>query len=560
MDSSIGDIYRPPSQPAGRQVAAWAAGTIGTVVLIVCLSVAGTYIATLTEARADVGRSLGVIAGAVAIGAVFGLALPYVAARAWAMVLFALTALTLLTGGPLLVVVAFVIRQMESPDVANDRGFLSLWSFGVFATALGFALGAWLLARLQSVDARHALASWSRRLGAGYGVFLGLAGIMTALAFLALINARETVDVDGNVSSVVEQALLLTFVAAGLIVPGVILTYHCISSAMGEPSGRFDTPRAMVLLATFAGAMLAGQAIMMQDSPIAAPMPVLHVLAAAMPGLTLAAMAVRGSPLAGRAVGGLTWRQVTLATAISMGLATVIAVYVEGIGSYYAIVLLLVHNGAFESITAYDDFNRVVENAEFLLTDNEQFAAGLITAAILAPVIEEFSKSLAVRFTMSPWTTRGQAFVLGAYAGAGFGFLEALSYGLIGIDSDLGGWWLIMLVRGGSTSLHVLCSGLAGVAWWYWTRGKRPGIAAGLFGAAITIHAGWNAFFTAIDSRIFVLETVSNQTLEIVAYAVVISVSAAMIVAIPIVSRRLRDPMLPPASDTPLGMMAPWLG
>ena len=63
-----------------------------------------------------------------------------------------------------------------------------------------------------------------------------------------------------------------------------------------------------------------------------------------------------------------------------------------------------------------------------------------------------------------------------------------------------------------------------------------------------------------LDSRIFVLDTLSNRTLEILAYAIVAVVSSAMILAIPLVARRLRDAPPPPVEGTPLAAVQAWLG
>jgi RsiW-degrading membrane proteinase PrsW (M82 family) len=295
---------------------------------------------------------------------------------------------------------------------------------------------------------------------------------------------------------------------------------------------------------------------MRTESPIAAPMPVLHALAAALPGIGLVAMAGRGSFLRGIPVRGITWRQATMAAALAMSLAVAIAVYVESIGAAFAVVLLLVHHGAFEFASSSDAVFDVLEDADFILTENEQFVAGLIAAAVLAPISEELAKSLGVRFLMSPNSTRAQCFLLGAIAGAGFGFLEAMLYGLGGIADDLAGWWQIMVIRGGSTSLHVICSGLAGLGWWYWTIARRHRVTVVLFTIAILIHAGWNGVFTAIDSRIFVLDTLSNRTLEVIAYTIVGIVSGAMIVAVPVVARSLRPR---PANLGVADGLTPWL-
>ena len=160
---------------------------------------------------------------------------------------------------------------------------------------------------------------------------------------------------------------------------------------------------------------------------------------------------------------------------------------------------------------------------------------------------------------MRPHTTRAQCFVLGAFAGAAFGFLEALSYGLAGIEDDLGAWWSIMVIRGGSTSLHVICTGLEGAGWWYWSRAKQHRTAAALFGTAVLIHALWNGFATLIYSRIFFFETAESAIVDAIAYVFVAVVSVGMIVAIPAIARRLREPVAT-AERTPLGAMQPWMG
>ena len=63
-----------------------------------------------------------------------------------------------------------------------------------------------------------------------------------------------------------------------------------------------------------------------------------------------------------------------------------------------------------------------------------------------------------------------------------------------------------------------------------------------------------------LGSRILGLDTLSDRTLEIVAYVIVGVVSSAFIVAIPIVARRLRDAAPPSVEGTALGAIAPWMG
>jgi RsiW-degrading membrane proteinase PrsW (M82 family) len=250
----------------------------------------------------------------------------------------------------------------------------------------------------------------------------------------------------------------------------------------------------------------------------------------------------------------------TLAGALSMSVAVAIAVYVESLGSSIAVTLLLVDSNAFEFAETFDQVADVIfDFSSFLLSEKQQLVANLIAAAVLAPIVEEFAKSLSVRFLMHASSTRAQCFVLGAAAGAAFGFLEALLYGAGWITEDLGLWWQGMVVRAGSTSGHVLWTGVGGVAWWYWSHARRHRLALLLFAAAVAGHAGWNAVFTIVDSRIFFLEELSNRTIEIIAYVIVAVWAAVELTAIPVVARRLREPRII-IEGTPLATMEAWMG
>lgn len=540
-----------------RGVLRFLGAVAGTMVLTVCLLVAGVYIGHLCEADGDASEAVATIAVSIAIG-IGGMGLTFVSQRIYAKGMFAILALILVTAGVLMMPFAFVARQMDTEDLAEYRAFAALLWFGAASTLGGFALGFACLRWALRPHARAQLARWGRIIGSVYGVMLGISGVITIALLFQLLDASATFNENGEFS-VVEQAISYTAIAMLSLVPGVILTYHCISSAMGEGSSEFRAPWAIAGVALWVVVIALGQANMSRDDPVAGYMPVLHVLAAALPGVALAMLAARGSVLGGHRVRWVSWRQWTLAVALAMSVATVLASYVELLGGVIGIVLLLVHNGAFASAQDWDGVTRAMDDANFILTRNEQFAANLIVAAICAPLIEEFAKSLAVRLVLRPMSTRAQAFALGAAAGAGFGFIEAMLYGLQGIQNDLGDWWQIMLLRGGSTSLHVLCTGLGGLAWWYWSIGRRPSIGWILFGLAVLFHAGWNAAFTVIDSRIFGLETLSDDTLETIAYTIVAVISGAFIVAIPLVARRVREPRPASVVGTDFAAMTPWI-
>ncbi len=546
--------------PAHLAVLAWWGGIVGTIVLLISLTVAGVYISKLTTVDQDVAGGLLAVVISIAVGALIGMNVLWHSARVYAKVVFSLLSIVLMTGGFFMLVIAPVIRQMNTPELAEYQGFSVLIWFGALSTIAGIVLAGACIRWATRPIARRRLARWSRLLGSAYGVMLGISGLFGLIGLFFLINQSGGTDRNGRTFSIVAEAILVTYIAMQAFVPGVLLTYQGISASMGEKSSEYRPPLAALGVAMFGGVLLIGHLNMSSADPIAAPMPELHVLAAALPGITFAAMAARGSLLRGVRVRYLSWRQLTLAIAISMSVATTIAIYVEALGGVGAVMLMLVHNGAFEFARDGHDANTIISHSHTILSRNEQFFAGLIVASLLAPLSEEFGKSLSVRFMLRGTSTRAQAFALGAAAGAGFGFLEAMSYGLAGVSGDLGGWWQIMLLRGGSTSLHVFCTGLTGVAWWYWTVARRKRPALGLFALAVSFHALWNAAFTVIGSRILGLDTLSDRTLEIIAYTIVTIVAGIFIIAIPVVARMLRD--RPPATvaGTPMESLAVWLG
>jgi hypothetical protein len=545
---------------SASSIVGYVLAAVATMVLLSALIVAGVAIGDLTQAGADVSAASWTLGASVVVGFIFGVELLFVTKRTYAKVVYCILAVVLITAGVLMMTFAPVYRQVNTPDIAEYRAFRVLLLLGAAALLAGTVLAALCLRWALRPTALARLKRWARVLGSIYGVILGIQGLFMLLAMLALINGGSGASSSGRDLSVVEQAIAFTVIAAWFFVPGVLLTYHGISASMGEGSSQYRPPIALFGAVLFAGVVAVGEANMASGNAIAAPMPLLHVLGAVLPGITYVALASRGSLFRGAPVSGLTWRQITLAFALSMSVAAMIAVYVEGIGGLSATVLMLVHHGTFHHVTDTGGIGDRLSDAKYILSRNEQWMANLIAVAMVPPIVEEFGKGLGARFMMRGNTTRAQAFVLGAAAGAGFGFLEGLTYGAGGVSNALGDWYAIMLVRAGSTSLHVFNTGLVGLAWWYWSIGKRPRVGVALFGAAVAAHAIWNGLAVTLFSQILWLRTVDNHVLEIVTYVIVGVLGPGIILGIMLVARRLREPAPQPVAGTPLAAMAPWLG
>lgn len=538
----------------------------GSIALMVCVSVyAWIIFDDLTSADQTGGSALAGIAVTVFLGAVLGLGILWLSWRAYAKVACAFLAPTLILLGYFMLIFAPVYRQINSRGIAEYRASNALYVFGTLTLLGGLALAVLALSWALQPESRAALVRWRRPIGAAYGVLLGLFGLMILSLLAFIIAAASDDNFETEEIGVVAGVIAITALAMQFFVPGMILVYHGIRSSIGTRTGSFRPPWAILVGAVFAAIILLGQANMRLESPSAWPMPFLHTFAAVLPGTAYVALAMRGSWLRGQLIGGITWRQITLAWCLAIAVGAMSAGFVNTIGGLGVTIALLVHNGAFEGVAVvsgsyleYDVWD-VIGDAEFLLTSNEQWIANIIAIAVIPPLGEEFLKGLSVRFMMRGNTTRGQAFALGAAAGAGFGFVEALLYGAGVVADDLGAWWQIMLIRAGSTSLHSLATGLVGVGWWYWSNGDRKARALALYFTAVLLHAIWNGFAVTLDSEIFWIGTLEDQTLEYVAYGFVIVLGALFVTAIPLVARYLREPPPRPVAGTPLGAMRPWM-
>src|SRR6266487_341365 len=209
-----------------RTTGGWLAAILGTIVLVAAASVAGTFIAELTQAGAGVDRALIIIFSSVATGILFGALTLYLFVRAYAKVLFSIASIFLITSGFVMLVVAPVLRQMNTPELAEYRAFAALTWFGAVALLAGLALGALCIRWATRPRALHQLGRWSRLLGSAYGVLIGISGVFGIVSLISLINSRS------DDAGVPERAIATTAVAMFSFVPGLILTYHGISASM----------------------------------------------------------------------------------------------------------------------------------------------------------------------------------------------------------------------------------------------------------------------------------------------------------------------------------------
>lgn len=122
------------------------------------------------------------------------------------------------------------------------------------------------------------------------------------------------------------------------------------------------------------------------------------------------------------------------------------------------------------------------------------FLLALIFFSGFAPVVEEAAKSIAVWTIFDRLNSTAQGFLAGALSGAGFGLLESL---LASATPDPN-WAATLLIRGGSSMMHIAAASLTG---WGIARFRLTGRVHPLLGGyagAILLHSLWNAAVVSI--------------------------------------------------------------
>jgi RsiW-degrading membrane proteinase PrsW (M82 family) len=114
---------------------------------------------------------------------------------------------------------------------------------------------------------------------------------------------------------------------------------------------------------------------------------------------------------------------------------------------------------------------------------------GLFFFSILTPLIEETCKSIAPWLIFDRLDSPVQGFAAGALSGAGFGLLESL---LASAMPDAN-WATTLLVRGGSTMMHIAAASITGWGIGMFRANKRFRYLIAAYLTAMGLHSLWNA-------------------------------------------------------------------
>ena len=290
----------------------------------------------------------------------------------------------------------------------------------------------------------------------------------------------------------------LTWALAGLVGGGFSL-YHSIRALfLRKPSKGIWLPRFWIFLLCYLAILGVGFWMHTQGwDVISLPLTGLLVyLSGIFPALAILALGIRRLSfpsdfswrrLSPRALSiaswPTSWRRLSLAlvsgATLSIGLALILELLFE------LILFFSQGSNALQSLSNPGSGNR----STYILL--------LITAAVVAPLVEEMVKPLAVVFLIGRVKSKAEAFTLGLACGIGFNLVETTGY----ISQGYGNWLNVALVRSGAGLLHGFGAAMVALGWYILTHRedgrwpRRTLLALGCMGYAIFQHAVWNGSF-----------------------------------------------------------------
>ncbi|HEY0755366.1 MAG TPA: PrsW family glutamic-type intramembrane protease [Ktedonobacteraceae bacterium] len=322
----------------------------------------------------------------------------------------------------------------------------------------------------------------------------GLASLgIIVLLDLASASIKTTIS-DGSYFA--SLMLLLTFALAGLVGGGFCL-YHSIRSLfLRKPSRTIWLPGFWVFLLCYLAVLGIGYWLHIQGMDISSPLLTggLIYLGGIFPALTLMALGLRrlskperdrSQPRRGRRMPRqwpTSWRRMTLALVSGATLSIGLALLLEFI---------------FELLLAGKQFNALnqfMSNPDAGNPPPSLYALILLVFAVVAPLVEELAKPLAVVVLIGRVGSKAEAFALGLACGIGFDIVETIGY----ISSAYNDWLNVALVRAGSGLLHGFGAAMAALGWYYLTHKaegawlRRASLAFACIGYAVLQHALWN--------------------------------------------------------------------
>jgi hypothetical protein len=319
------------------------------------------------------------------------------------------------------------------------------------------------------------------------GSGLALLGGVVLIFFALLVAIAPTTPTSGSQ----QFSLISTFVIliSVYILGGTAGLYHSIRSLMKKPSANVFLPRFWIFLILYLAVL--GLAFLLQTRGLEVAYPALTIaliaLAGVFPALALAALGLRrlrsrvAKPL--KPAWPTSWRRFAVALVSGATLSTLLASVLE-----IVIVLILAQ---FVHIQNAQSVAQCINTPDAQSCQNPGiYGLLLFVVAVVAPVVEETVKPMAVVLLIGRVRSAAEAFALGMACGIGFDLVETSFY----ISSGYHDWLNIALLRTAAGLLHGFGAAMVSLGWYYLIHGKKRrflrAFACWLY--AVLQHAIWN--------------------------------------------------------------------
>ena len=314
-------------------------------------------------------------------------------------------------------------------------------------------------------------------------VFLAGLGCTLLLLLISIVPSNGT-----GVSQAQQFSGIVTFTAfvlAGLIGGGFTLYHSARALFMNRPSAQFKLPWFWIFLVLYI-VVLAIAAWLNSNGQSVANIPTtifLIVLAGMLPALTILALGLRRIHYPSDAKWPTTWRRFALAIVSGATSAVLLAAIFELILTAFATQQL--------GVTRFS-----LDNPDLPIPqDAKALTLLLIIVSVIAPLVEEAVKPLAVVVLIGRVQSAAEAFVLGLACGIGFDLIETSGYISMGYND----WLNVALQRSTAGLLHGFGAGMVALGWYYITHPKSTRhhvlLAVGCWTYAVLQHAIWNGSF-----------------------------------------------------------------
>ena len=377
------------------------------------------------------------------------------------------------------------------------------------------------------------------------------AALVTGVNSLSSLFTRESIKAPQTIVLIVALFEALILIAAAFV---SVQRYRQQPFAEQDTTFSIKAWQVVASLIITAIVILIGYKIGPNSSLNFLLLPALTLPAVVLPILVLLGLGVRGIPL------GARWRSWSI-FGIGMTLVPFFLIFLEVI----ALVVVLLFAGVV--LLSQPDFVREMQQLSYqfyLLGPRSEeiqnllipyisrpgvLATALLYVAFLVPLMEELLKPLGVWLFARKLAAPAQGFALGALSGAAYALIETL-----GVSAQSEDWASVLLLRIGTSMLHITSTALMGMAIYYAIHARRYFRLLGIYVVSVLLHGFWNTIallygFSTVTKLLRQKTFLDGiQTQLILGMAIL---AALFLIILLLTNRRLRAPLPQPMVDEP---------